>query len=234
MRFHRLRVLRRFPHPRRAFTQGLLAESGTVWESTGLYGQSELRRYRLGASEPDASARLPAGLFGEGICRSGDHIWQLTWRERVALRWDADTLTLAETVPYNREGWGICHAGGCILTSDGSSELIRRDPRTLQPLGTVRVRCDGARVEGLNDLETHKTLSGDDVVAVFEHRQGPVIDGSPYADAGFVAQLEEYHQGAAMAHREHGPVPAAMPVPPKPIWMPEGAASMADPDPLGT
>src|SRR5215472_14229425 len=32
-------------------------------------------------------------------------------------------------------------------------------------------------------LETHKTLSGDDVVAVIEHTEGPLLDGRPYADA---------------------------------------------------
>jgi glutaminyl-peptide cyclotransferase len=65
---------------------------------------------------------------------------------------DPQTLALLGTVSYNREGWGICNAGGRLLTSDGSSELVRRDARTLQPLGVIRVRCAGCRVEGLNDL----------------------------------------------------------------------------------
>ncbi len=153
MRFHRLQVLRRLPHPRRGFTQGLLTDGSTVWESTGLYGQSSLRRYRLGAERWEACAPLPPELFGEGICRAGDAIWQLTWRERTALRWHPDTLTLLETIPYNRDGWGICSTGEHILTSDGSSELIRRDPATLKPVSVILVRCEGERVEGLNDLE---------------------------------------------------------------------------------
>jgi len=153
MKFHRLKELRRLPHPGRGFTQGLLLSGDTVWESTGLYGQSALRRYRLGAKEWEACALLPGELFAEGICRAGAAIWQLTWRERTALRWDADTLTLLETIPYNREGWGICNIGAHILTSDGSSELVRRDPRTLTPLEVILVRCEGERVGGLNDLE---------------------------------------------------------------------------------
>jgi glutaminyl-peptide cyclotransferase len=152
-RFHRLKVLRRLPHPDRGFTQGLIADDGMVWESTGQYGQSALRRYQLGQEQADASASLPPELFAEGICRVGDDIWQLTWRERVALRWDARSLGLRETISYNREGWGICNAGSCLLTSDGSSELVRRDPRTLMPLGLVVVQCGGQRIGGLNDLE---------------------------------------------------------------------------------
>jgi len=56
-------------------------------------------------------------------------------------------------VRYNREGWGICAADGQIFTSDGSTELVRRDPRTLAPLGTIVVTLYDDRVMGLNDLE---------------------------------------------------------------------------------
>jgi glutamine cyclotransferase len=65
-RFHRLTVLRRLAHPGPGFTQGLITDGTTVWESTGRYGQSALRRYRLGADGPDAVATLPAELFAEG------------------------------------------------------------------------------------------------------------------------------------------------------------------------
>src|SRR5262252_2148475 len=130
LRFHRLRVLRRMPHPGRGFTQGLTVAEGTVWESTGGYGESALHRYELGAQRPEGRVPLSPELFGEGICRIGAHLWQLTWRERVALRWDARSLSLLGTIPFNREGWGICAAEGFVLTSDGTSELIRRDTAT--------------------------------------------------------------------------------------------------------
>jgi glutamine cyclotransferase len=123
-----------------------------VCESTGGYGVSALCRYPLGASQPDQRAEVPAEFFAEGICRVGEVIWQLTWRERVALKWDAATLELIERVPFNREGWGVCAADGYVVTSDGSSELVRRDPQTLQPRAIIHVRCAGDRVQGLNDL----------------------------------------------------------------------------------
>jgi glutamine cyclotransferase len=194
VRFFRVKVLRTVPHAGRAFTQGLLAEGDTVWESGGQYGMSVLRRYRLGAAGVTAEAGLSPELYAEGICRVGTSIWQLTWRERVALRWDAETLKVAEQVRFNREGWGICavpvdnrfpvdnlhvesaavdnapaRAGtvdnqgitalspvdikvGEVVTSDGSSELVRRDPVTLEPRAVVPVRAAGARVRWLNDL----------------------------------------------------------------------------------
>jgi glutaminyl-peptide cyclotransferase len=154
MRFFRVRVLRTMPHPARGFTQGLLAEGDAVWESGGQYGMSVLRRYQLGAVQVAAESAVPPDLYAEGICRVGASIWQLTWKERVALRWDAGTLALAERVPFNREGWGICTlpATGEVVTSDGTSELVRRDPLTLEPRDVVHVRCAGNRVRWLNDL----------------------------------------------------------------------------------
>lgn len=140
------------PHPERGFTQGLIVAGETVWESTGLYGKSAIRRYQLGDTEPAVRVRLAEELFGEGICQVGDGIWQLTWKDRVALRWDTATLTPRERVRYNREGWGICAVGDEVVTSDGSSELVRRDPITLEPRAVVHVRCEGSRVRWLNDL----------------------------------------------------------------------------------
>ena len=123
-----------------------------VWESTGGYGVSVLCRYEPGAGQAEQSAEVPPEYFAEGICRVGDVIWQLTWRERTALKWDAATLELIERVPYNREGWGLCAADAYVVTSDGSSELVRRDPQTLEPQAVIHVRSAGARVPGLNDL----------------------------------------------------------------------------------
>jgi glutamine cyclotransferase len=46
----------------------------------------------------------------------------------------------------------MCAAGDYVVTSDGSSELVCRDPQTLQAQDVLHVRCAGARVQGLNDL----------------------------------------------------------------------------------
>jgi len=152
-----------------------------VWESTGMYGQSALCRYRLGHLRPQHRVTLPADLFGEGICRVRGDLWQLTWQERVALRWDARTLELLDRVAYDREGWGICAADRYLLTSDGSSDLVRRDPDTLNPLGVIHVRMDGVRVTGLNDLAwdgrtVWANLIGTGIVAGIDPDTGQVTD----------------------------------------------------------
>jgi cell division protease FtsH len=88
----------------------------------------------------------------------------------------------------------------------------------LQRVETL-LREDRAKVLCLaHALETHKTLSGEDIVAVMEHTVGPLVDGRPYADPEFLGRLEEYHGAAAVAHRSHGRV--ALPMPPAPMLAP--------------
>jgi hypothetical protein len=77
-------------------------------------------------------------------------------------------------------------------------------------------------------LETHKTLSGDDVIAVLEHREGPFVDGRVYADPALVQELEEYHAGAATAHIEHGPVKVALPAATRRVLVPQAVATTAN------
>jgi hypothetical protein len=74
-------------------------------------------------------------------------------------------------------------------------------------------------------LETHKTLSGDDVVAVLDHTEGPFVDGRVYADPALIQELEEYHAGAATAHIDHSPVPIALPVAAHRIRLPQAVAT---------
>jgi cell division protease FtsH len=52
-------------------------------------------------------------------------------------------------------------------------------------------------------LETHKTMSGEDVAAVIDGVQGAIVDGRPYLDANFLAEIEKYHTASVVAHREH-------------------------------
>ena len=60
-------------------------------------------------------------------------------------------------------------------------------------------------------LETHKTLSGEDVEAVLEQRIGISVDGTVYSDPEFIEQLEAYHAAAAGAHVGHSKIDGSMP-----------------------
>jgi cell division protease FtsH len=60
-------------------------------------------------------------------------------------------------------------------------------------------------------LEIHRTLTGDDVEAVIEGREGDTVDGTAYRDAEFAGRLEDYHTAAVGAHRGHSRMPMALP-----------------------
>ncbi|MCA0330078.1 MAG: AAA family ATPase [Actinobacteria bacterium] len=65
-------------------------------------------------------------------------------------------------------------------------------------------------------LEAHKTLSGEDVVAVIEGGVGPLVDGRGYVEPAFVSALEDYHRRAVEAHKvahERRPALPSLPTP---------------------
>ncbi|KOX22680.1 glutaminyl-peptide cyclotransferase [Saccharothrix sp. NRRL B-16348] len=149
----RVEVLGTLPHDTGAFTQGLELVDGVLYEGTGLEGQSSLRRLDPASGELRQRVDLPEPLFGEGITVVGDRIWQLTWRDGVAIERDRDTLEEVRRVTYEGEGWGLCRDGDRLVMSDGSDELAFRDPASFAETGSVAVRRDGQPVTRLNELE---------------------------------------------------------------------------------
>jgi len=82
--------------------------------------------------------------------------------------------------------------------------------RIEENLGKLLVQAEEILRENRNQvlalahaLETHKTLSGEDVAAVIDGVQGSIVDGRPYLDAQFLAEIEKYHQASVIAHQEH-------------------------------
>jgi cell division protease FtsH len=68
-------------------------------------------------------------------------------------------------------------------------------------------------------LEIHKTLTGDDISAIMEQTAGPTVDGRSYGDPAFARALEDYHEAAKQAHKDHGKVDTQfpIPIPPNPL-----------------
>jgi glutamine cyclotransferase len=96
---------------------------------------------------------LPQPLFGEGITAVGSRLWQLTWRNGVAVERDRETLAELRRVHYSGEGWGLCYDGSRLVMSDGTDRLTFRDPHTFDAVGEVLVRQAGRPVTRLNELE---------------------------------------------------------------------------------
>lgn len=146
-------VLAEIPHDPSAWTQGFEIADGGLYEGTGRVGASQLRELDPGTGALIRSAPLPGGLYGEGITVVDDTVWQLTWRDGVALEWDRETFTVRREVPVDGEGWGLCLDGDRLVRSDGTDRLRFHDPVTFAETGAVGVTLGGAPVPMLNELE---------------------------------------------------------------------------------
>ncbi len=147
------RVMREFPHDRAAFTQGLFFHDGFLYESTGLRGESTLRRVELETGRVLAERRLLPMYFGEGSTIAGGRIHMLTWTAGVGFVHDPETFALLGEFRYAGEGWGLTYDGERLVMSDGTHVLRFRDPATHRELGELAVYDQGRPVSGLNELE---------------------------------------------------------------------------------
>jgi glutamine cyclotransferase len=147
-------VVRSFPHDPGAFTQGLVYADGEFFESTGLQGESTLRRVELETGRVLQRRALEGQYFAEGLALVGDALVQLTWQRRTGFVYDRKTFDRRRTFSYKTEGWGLAYdsTGGLVL-SDGSDRLFVLDPDTFAVLSTLRVTDAGRPVSQLNELE---------------------------------------------------------------------------------
>ena len=147
------RVVAEYPHDRRAFTQGLAYVDGVLYEGTGLFGESTLRRVDLETCEVLQAVGLSEEYFGEGIAVLGDRIYQLTRKNGICVVFDRETFEILEVFTYQTEGWGLTTDGERLIMSDGTNRLFVRDPETFAELDTIDV-YDGVRaIWNLNELE---------------------------------------------------------------------------------
>jgi glutamine cyclotransferase len=147
------RVVNRYPHDRQAYTQGLVFEDGVLYEGTGRYGESSLRKVDLATGNVLKLQELPSQYFGEGVTVLDDSIIQLTWQSRRGFVYEQSSFALLRDFTYATEGWGITHDGENLIMSDGTATLYFLDPETFQVIGNINVTDGDLPVHYLNELE---------------------------------------------------------------------------------
>jgi glutamine cyclotransferase len=146
-------VVNTYPHDRTAFTQGLVFEEGVLYEGTGRYGYSTLRRVELETGDILQIRELSDQFFGEGITIYEDEIIQITWQSNVGFVYDKDSFDLLQQFNYSTEGWGITHDETRLIMSDGTSILHFLDPQTFEEIGQLEVFDNDTPIARLNELE---------------------------------------------------------------------------------
>jgi glutaminyl-peptide cyclotransferase len=146
-------VVRSYPHDREAFTQGLIYRDGFLYEGTGLYERSSVRKVKLETGQVLQIHTVPRQYFGEGITEWKGTIVELTWRTEVGFVYNASTFEQVRTFHFDGEGWGLTQDGTQLIMSDGSSRLRFLDPSTFLETGRIEVHDAKGPVKSLNELE---------------------------------------------------------------------------------
>ncbi|KAJ8442042.1 hypothetical protein Cgig2_007880 [Carnegiea gigantea] len=136
-----IEVVKEYPHDRRAFTQGLLYwGNDTLYESTGLYGKSSVRRVALQTGKVEAQQKMDDSYFGEGLTLLGERLYQVTWLKKTGFIYDRNNLSKMMKFTHDmKDGWGLATDGKILFGSD----VIQKHT----------VRYEGLEVHNLNELE---------------------------------------------------------------------------------
>ncbi|KAJ4956271.1 hypothetical protein NE237_013054 [Protea cynaroides] len=150
-----IEVLNEFPHDPKAFTQGLLyGGNDTLFESTGLYDKSSVRKVVLQTGKVEVLNKMDASYFGEGLTLLGERLFQLTWLKKTGFIYDRYNLSrLGKFTHQMQDGWGLATDGKILFGSDGTSTLYQLDPHTFKVIGKTAIRYNGHEVHNLNELE---------------------------------------------------------------------------------
>jgi glutamine cyclotransferase len=146
------RIVNTYPHAKDSFTQGLEYYEGYLYEGTGLYGRSSLRKVKLETGQVIKIINLDKEYFGEGITILNNKIYQLSWQNNTAFVYDLD-FNLIKRFNYNGEGWGLCNNGQYLIMSNGSEFIYFRDPDSFKVIKIIKVVFNNQALKNINELE---------------------------------------------------------------------------------
>ena len=150
---YRVQVVNSFPHDTHAFTEGLFYEGGLLYESTGLEGQSFIRKERLETGEVLLQRDLSAAYFGEGIINWQGRLIQLTWQSQKGFIYNTADFKPTGEFAYRGEGWALTKNDKFIIMSDGTPELRFLNPTDLTEDHRISVTLNGQGLRNVNELE---------------------------------------------------------------------------------
>jgi glutaminyl-peptide cyclotransferase len=146
------KIVNTYLHDPTAYTEGLVYKDGFLFESTGNYGKSEIRKVKLETGAIIQKRGLPANVFGEGLTNLYGKFYQLTWTAKTAFVYSSN-FALLKTLPYDTQGWGLTNDGKNLIQSDGSSTIYYRNASSFQTIKKLEVTDAGKPLEQINELE---------------------------------------------------------------------------------
>lgn len=148
-----LSVTNEYVHSIDSFTQGLSFHNDKMYETTGLYGKSNIyKNIDLSTGKSEKSYAFDSDIFAEGSVVFDNELYVLTYRENKVFVFDPDSLEQKRELLYNREGWGLTTDGTHLIASDGSCDIFFMD-KQLNTIKQITVKHEGNDVKNINELE---------------------------------------------------------------------------------
>jgi len=153
-RFYSYEIIKELPHDTQAYTQGLIYHNGFLYESTGQYRKSSLRKINPNTGEIIKNIKIPDNYFAEGLTIFNSKIYQLTWIENTGFVYDLETLKQVASFSFYGEGWGLTNDDKHLILSDGSNVLRYIEPTSFEVVKTLTVLNENSYpMRNLNELE---------------------------------------------------------------------------------
>ena len=148
-------IINTYPHDITSYTQGLEFKNGVLYESTGQYGESKLRKLDYKTGEVLKTIDLDQAYFGEGLTILNDNIYQLTWQKGKGFIYDLETLERKNSFNYgkSKEGWGLCNDGTKLYKSDGTEKIWTLNAENLVEEDYIQIYTNKGKIGALNELE---------------------------------------------------------------------------------
>lgn len=149
------KIINTYPHDISAYTQGLEFFNDTLYESTGQYGTSSLRKTNFETGEVYKKIELSDEYFAEGLSVLNGNIYQLTWQEGEGFIYNLNDLTKTGSFNFNnsKEGWGLCNDGKQFYKSDGTEKIWILNGKTLAEESFIQPTTNKSISTQLNELE---------------------------------------------------------------------------------
>ncbi|RXJ49740.1 glutaminyl-peptide cyclotransferase [Gelidibacter gilvus] len=154
-KIYNYKILNEYPHDITSYTQGLEFHDGVLYESTGQYGKSKLRKVNYKTGQVLKNINLGNQYFGEGLTILNNNIYQLTWKENIGFIYSIDTFEKTGSFNYgkSKEGWGLCNDGKVIYKTDGTNKIWKLNPDTLAEEDYIQIYTNTGKIDSLNELE---------------------------------------------------------------------------------
>ncbi|HMX78629.1 MAG TPA: glutaminyl-peptide cyclotransferase, partial [Chitinophagaceae bacterium] len=146
-------VVTEFPHDTSSYTQGLIVYKGGMYEGTGNYNFSKLKKVDIATGKTLQEIKLDNKYFGEGITILQDTIYQLTWKEKKAFAYTLKDFRKVKEFDVDMEGWGLTTDGKNLIASNGGSDLFYYDPANFKLVKTQTVTENGSPAHDINEME---------------------------------------------------------------------------------